>query len=336
MNIIQEHSLTKFNTLHLVSISKYFLELNDLLLLDQIRKWLANEQIKYLILGGGSNVLLPEYYDGLIIFNNLHGIFVTDYDDTNVKIKVMAGENWDDFVKYSVDNEYYGIENLSLIPGSVGAAPVQNIGAYGVEVASVIDFVEVYNLKTGAVYLISNKDCNFKYRYSIFKEQHDYVIIAVHFILSKVKKFNYQYVDLKEKLGNLNDLTINKMRNTIVKIRSEKLPDWRLIGNVGSFFHNPIITNDQLQLLLKEYPKLPYYKQLEVDLVKVSAGWLIDNAGLKGYQNGKVGVYHKQALVLVNHGDAVQTDLLNLAQFIQTKIKDLYNINLIIEPLIVQ
>ncbi len=336
MNIIQNHSLTNLNTLHLVSLAKYFIKLNDLLLLDTISDFIAKEKIKYLILGGGSNVLLPKYYDGLIILNNLKGIFVVSNNDKHIQLKVMAGESWDDFVKYSVDNKYYGIENLSLIPGSVGASPVQNIGAYGVEVSSVINFVEVYNLKTGEFSQIKNKDCNFKYRYSIFKEQHDYIIVAVHFILAKEKKFNYQYLDLKNKLGDLDSLTIKKIRNTIIQIRSEKLPDWKLIGNVGSFFHNPIITDERLQILLKQYPNLPYYRKKEENLIKVSAGWLIENAGLKGYRDGNVGVYHKQALVLVNYGEAIQIDLLNLAKYIQEKIRNLYNINLIIEPLIVQ
>jgi UDP-N-acetylmuramate dehydrogenase len=336
MNVVQDQSLLNFNTLKLTSIAKYFIELDDISIISQIKGFLQSNKLNYIVLGGGSNLLLPEYYSGVIIKNNLKGIQIIAENHSYIRLKVMAGEVWDNFVQYAVDKGYYGIENLSLIPGSVGASPVQNIGAYGVDVSSVIEYVELYDLISGDFIILDKIECDFKYRYSIFKRKQNYIITAVCFTLSKNKQFNYNYADLKYKLGDLSKLTIKKVRDTIIEIRSSKLPDWNILGNVGSFFHNPIIDKKLINKLLIKYPNIVYYEESNKDLVKVSAGWLIDNAGLKGYRIGSVGVYDKQALVLVNYANSTQKNILNLANFIQDKISNMYGIDLVIEPLIIK
>ncbi len=326
--------LTSLNTLHLNSHADNFISLKDLAKLEHIRALLSDYQ-KFFVLGGGSNLILPENYDGLVIHNQLMGISVANLAPDYALITAMAGENWDKFVAYCVKNGYYGIENLSLIPGTVGASPVQNIGAYGVEVKDFIESVLIYDWEVGEFKKFSNSDCQFSYRNSFFKNKARYLVVSVTFKLLNSPKLNTSYGDVAKHLAEIASPTPLDLRNIIIKIRSNKLPNPDIIGNAGSFFHNPIISKAQADKLLLAYPNLPVFPVADSTLCKVSAGWLIDNLGLKGFRQGNVGVYAKQALVLVNHGGATQHELLGFANFIQQKVNEKYQINLNIEPIII-
>jgi UDP-N-acetylmuramate dehydrogenase len=288
--------LTSLNTLHLQSSAANYLILSDASQLNELHNELKS-YTNYLILGGGSNIILPEEYEGLVIHNQLKGILYEDYDDEHVLVTAYGGEIWDNFVAYCCENGSYGLENLSLVPGTVGASPVQNIGAYGVEVKDFIESVNVYDLHSGKFCAFSNLECQFAYRDSMFKRNPHYLVISVTFKLLKFPQLKLNYGDISNALAGITNPTPHELRQAIIQIRQNKLPDPALIGNVGSFFHNPIIAEDIANDLLLKYPKLPIYKTDQAGLVKVSAGWLIDNLGLKGYREGKVGVYAKQALV---------------------------------------
>lgn len=326
-------SLNHLNTLHLNSTAINYLILDDINKLASIRN-ILNKYDKFFVLGGGSNLILPEIYTGLAIHNKSSGISIRNLDDEYCLVTAMSGENWDNFVAYSIENGCYGLENLSLIPGTVGAAPVQNIGAYGVEVKDFITEVTVFDWETGNILTLTNTDCQFSYRNSIFKTKPQYFVISVTFKLLKKAKLNTNYGDVAKFMSETNTPTPQDLRNIIINIRQNKLPNPNEIGNAGSFFHNPIIDNEHAQELLEQYPNLPLYPTSNPYKSKISAGWLIDNLGLKGYQTGNVGVYTKQALVLVNYGNATKTELLKFAAFIQNKVNEKYQIQLNIEPII--
>ncbi|HLX54878.1 MAG TPA: UDP-N-acetylmuramate dehydrogenase [Aquella sp.] len=328
----QNYPLNKLNTLHLVSTAKQYVALTDIGDLPQIAGYA--KELNIFVLGGGSNIILPEVYPGLIIHNQLHGITLLETTDDYVLVKVMAGEVWDSFVAYTVEHGWFGLENLSLIPGTVGAAPIQNIGAYGVEAKDFMDSVEVYDIKNKKFIQLSNSECQFKYRDSYLKHNAHLIVTSVVFRLRRAAKLNTSYADVAKALAVLTNPTALDLRNCVIKIRQAKLPDPAVIGNVGSFFHNPILDIAVVKQLQDKYPTIPVYK-VDDEKSKVSAGWLIDNLGLKGYRQGNVGVYDKQALVLVNHGNAHATELLDLAHYIQDKVWANYAIRLNIEPLIV-
>jgi UDP-N-acetylmuramate dehydrogenase len=302
--------------------------------LPQIANYINNGQPQFFVLGGGSNIILPEIYQGLVIHNQLLGIHIVEDTANYVVVRAAAGENWDSFVLYTLNNGWFGLENLSLIPGTVGASPIQNIGAYGVEVKDFIQSVEVFDIETRETKIIDKDKCNFSYRNSMFKTQHNYIVTNVTFRLSKTPHLNTKYGDLAHKLAEISNPTPLDLRNCVIEIRSGKLPDPKLIANVGSFFHNPIVDNTHAKLLLDKYPKLPVFA-VDDTHSKVSAGWMIDNLGLKGYQIGNMGVYDKQALVLVNHANADKTEALNFANFIQNKVWQEYGIKINIEPIII-
>jgi len=325
--------LSKLNTLRLQSTASAYTSLTQTNQLSEINRLLPGYP-KYFVLGGGSNLILPESYAGLVIHNQLRGIQIDSETDVNKIITAMAGEPWDNFVSWCCDNEAYGLENLSLIPGTVGASPIQNIGAYGVEVKDFIDHVTVYDFNTGQTIKFLNHECQFSYRNSFFKNNHRYLVISVTFKLLKSPSLNANYGDIAKQLAQIKNPTPHNLRNCIITTRQSKLPDPAEIGNVGSFFHNPIIKEEEANKLLQIHPQLPVYSTDTAGLKKVSAGWLIDNLGLKGYRQGNIGVYHKQALVLVNHEPATQHDILKFANFIQDQVKDKYNIQLNIEPII--
>lgn len=331
MKVIDNFNLDKLNTLHLQSIAKYYFELNSITQLNELKDYVKTFKHDYFILGGGSNLILPKLYNGLVIHNCLKGISIDEQDQYNY-VSVYAGEVWDEFVQYTIDNGCYGLENLSLIPGSVGASPVQNIGAYGVEVKDFIDSVTVFDFITGEIKVFNNQDCEFKYRDSMFKRNSNYLIISVTFRLLKTAKLNITYGDLAKSMANYTNPTALNLRNEVIKIRSSKLPDPKVIGNVGSFFHNPILCNEHADSLKEKYPNLPIYL-VDEQHKKVSAGWLIDNLGLKGFILGKMGVYDKQALVLVNKGGANKSDVMTIAQHIIQKVYDEYQVKLNIEPI---
>lgn len=287
---------------------------------------------KKLILGGGSNMLLTQDFNGLVIHINMKGIDIVSENDHSVTVKAQAGENWHEFVLWCIENDFGGVENLSLIPGNVGTAPIQNIGAYGVEVKDVIESCEAVSIDSKTIKTFSNTECNFGYRNSIFKQEAKgkFIITNVTFKLSKHKhKLNASYGSIASELkkNGIEQPTIKDISNAVISIRKSKLPNPKDIGNSGSFFKNPIISKQEFEELLKNFNDMPSYP-ISNNKVKVPAGWLIEKAGFKGKRFGNYGVHQKQALVLVNYGGASGTEILNLSQLIQKTIKRLFNISI--------
>ena len=333
MLTLQENvDLTPLNTLHLQSTAAHYLVLEAVEQLEAISLAVAKFP-QFFVLGGGSNLILPTNYQGLVVHNKLRGIEVSASGEERI-VTAMAGENWDEFVAYCTNNGAFGLENLSLIPGTVGASPIQNIGAYGVEVKDFIETVLVYDLSTQQLIRLSNAECKFTYRNSILKNNSCYIVISVSFKLSAQSKFNLGYGDVAQKMASIKSPTPQDLRHIIIAIRQSKLPDPQELGNVGSFFHNPVVPDKKLYKLLTEYPNLPQFPTANPEYIKISAGWLIDNLGLKGLRQGNVGMYAKQALVLVNYGGACQSELLEFADWIQAQVKERYDLQLNIEPII--
>ncbi|MDD3265888.1 MAG: UDP-N-acetylmuramate dehydrogenase [Burkholderiales bacterium] len=332
LKTITNYDISTLNSLKLSSTAKYYTILDDYAQLENIQQELINHK-KFFVLGGGSNIIVPEVYDGLIIHNQLKGIEIID-DGEYYLVTAKAGEIWDDFIAYCGNNGAYGLENLSLIPGTVGASPVQNIGAYGVEVKDFITQIEVYDLNDTQIKYLTNLECNFSYRNSILKSLPNFLVLSVTFRLPKISPMNCNYGDIKSKLEIIMNPSAQDLRNCIIETRNSKLPSPEVIGNAGSFFHNPIIDTTFANALKEQYPNLPCYPMLQAQYTKVSAGWLIDNLGLKGFRQGNFGTYDKQALVIVNHGNGTQSELLDFASFIVNQVKQTYNIELNIEPII--
>lgn len=332
LNLQENVDLTLLNTLHLKSLASHYVVLEHVEQLDEICALISNAS-PFFVLGGGSNLIVPPLYHGLVVHNQLRGIEIAQNGNERI-VTAMAGENWDEFVAYCTRNNAFGLENLSLIPGTVGASPIQNIGAYGVEVKDFIDEVLVYDLQTAQLVTLSNSDCQFSYRNSSLKNNPRYIVISVSFRLSAQAELNVSYGDVAQRMASIAAPTPYDLRNTIIAIRQSKLPDPQELGNAGSFFHNPVLPQENVQKLLTQYPKLPLFNTADPEYIKISAGWLIDNLGLKGLRHGNVGVYPKQALVLVNYGGACQTELLEFAEWIQSQVKAHYDLRLHIEPII--
>lgn len=288
-----------------------------------------NENI--LILGGGSNVLFVNDFDGTVIIPDLKGMELIEETETQVLVKAGAGEVWDDLVKFSIKNKLWGIENLSLIPGSVGAAPIQNIGAYGVELVDVFISLTAMDIETLEMKTYNKEDCNFSYRNSIFKKdlKNKSIITDVTLKLSKQGKPNLGYGAFKEKFEGreVDEINIAEISDAVREIRMSKLPDVGKIGNGGSFFKNPEIDIDTLIRLKNEFPDIVYF-ELPDNKYKIAAGWMIDRCGLKGYRMGDVGTFPKQALVIVNYGNATGVEILEFAKIIKKKVYDKFQIEL--------
>ena len=285
---------------------------------------------KHLILSGGSNLLFTTDFDGLILKNNIKGIEVVFEDNNHTYLKVGAGENWHDFVLWTIKQGLSGLENMSLIPGNVGTAPIQNIGAYGVEVKDVITKVRGINLEEKKLFTLSNVDCDFRYRDSIFKNKlKDKIIITeVIFKLSREAQHNTKYGAILEELQNLGlEISTTNISKAVISIRERKLPNPKELGNSGSFFKNPIINNTQFSELQKKFSEIVGYKNSETE-TKIAAGWLIEQCGWKGYRKGDAGVHKNQALVLVNYGNAKGEEIISLAKEIQQSIKDKFGIKI--------
>lgn len=329
----QNINLKEFNTFGIEVFAKEFLTLNSKEESIEFFKNNPLENENFLILGGGSNLLLTEDFDGLVIHNNLKGIEICKEDENSVTLKVGAGENWHNFVLHSIELGYSGIENLSLIPGNVGASPMQNIGAYGVEVKDVITKVEAISISSGEVFYFSNKDCEFDYRSSIFKTSHknQYFISSVEFKLSKQPNFNVSYGAIKTQLIehgiDESALTTKAISDAVIAIRKSKLPDPSEIGNSGSFFKNPVINEVQFEQLKKKFKEMPAY-QLPQGGYKLAAGWLIEKTGWKGYTEGNYGVHKKQALVLVNYGGATGLEIYDLSERILLSVQQKFGVTL--------
>jgi UDP-N-acetylmuramate dehydrogenase len=333
MQVQKNISLKPYNTFGIDAEARYF---NTFSSTSQLEELLLTSKTelqapKYLILGGGSNILLTKDFDGLVLKNEIRGIEVVKEDTEHVYIKVGAGENWHQFVMYCVQNNYAGIENLSLIPGNVGASPMQNIGAYGVEVKEVFEELDGFYIQDNSVVKFSLSDCAFGYRESVFKNKYkgQFVIISVTYRLNKTPKFQTSYGAVQQELEKMGiqELNIQAISQAIINIRSSKLPDPKEAGNAGSFFKNPQVLKEKFQELKLIYPAIPSFPVDDLH-VKVPAGWLIEQCGWKGYRKGDAGCYPKQALVLVNYGSASGKEIFDLSEEILQSVKIKFGIEL--------
>lgn len=294
----------------------------------------ANDLAIY-VLGGGSNTLFMEDWAGMVIDVQLAGIEKVFEDDQAYTIFAAAGVHWHSFVAYCLSQGWYGLENLALIPGRVGASPIQNIGAYGVELDAFVQSVHVLNRETLEVETLSREACQFGYRDSVFKHsaKDQYVIIGVSFCLPKRWKPQTDYGAITEQLGD-NEPSPQNIFEAVISIRQSKLPDPKDLGNAGSFFKNALVTSEKAKALKATFPEMPQYDQPDGQTTKIPSGWLIDHLGLKGYRHGNVGVYDKQALVLVNHGSGTQEELTELIDHIQGEVAMTFEIELEVEPML--
>ena len=331
MKTIEQHkSLKAYNTFAVESFCEHFISVNTT---EELRAALLNEDFsERFILGGGSNLLLTKNLSGLCIHVNLKGIRVIEEDDDHAIIEASAGENWHDFVLWTLNQGYGGLENLALIPGNIGTAPIQNIGAYGVELKDSFVNCTTLETKTAITHRFNLEEVVFGYRNSIFKTdlKGKHVVTAVQFRLTKknhILKTNYGAI--QEELGNYVSSPKN-IAKAVIAIRQRKLPDPKKIGNSGSFFKNPVVTETHFQNLLFKYPEMPHYR-ISDSGVKIPAGWIIDRLGYKGIKRGAAGVHEHQALVLVNHGNASGIEILTLAKEIQEKVLVNFKISLEIE-----
>lgn len=328
-NIQQNIDLSPFNTFGIHARAGYFSAIHStahLQMLLQDPKW---HTIPKFILGGGSNILFTKDFDGLVIKNEIKGIEKVSEDADHVWLKVGAGENWHEFVLYCIANGYGGVENLSLIPGTIGAAPIQNIGAYGVELKDVFHELEAVQISDGKIKLFNHDDCQFGYRESVFKSicKNQFVITSVTLCLDKNPIFNVSY-DALHKVLKDTQLSLKTVSDAVIQIRSSKLPDPKEIGNAGSFFKNPIIPEVQFIELKKQFPSIAHFATESSEFTKISAGWLIEQCGWKGKRIGDIGVYDKQALVIVNFGAGTGADILDLVQQIQNSVLKKFGVRL--------
>ncbi len=331
MKIQHNISLKNYNTFNIDVNAKQFISITSVYELQQLLK----QEKELFLLSGGSNMLLTKDIDKLVVHVDIKGISIDKENHNDIYITVNAGENWHEFVLWCVSQNYGGIENLSLIPGNVGTCPIQNIGAYGVEVKDTITQVEAIEIETGKLISFSNRECNFGYRNSIFKNdvKGKYILTSVSFQLTKNEhNLNTSYGAIETELisKEIKNPNLKDISEAVIAIRKSKLPDPKEIGNSGSFFKNPIISKILFEKLQKKHPKIPSYPVSE-ETVKVLAGWLIEQSGFKGKRFGDYGVHKKQALVLVNYGNASGKDIFALAQKIQTTIKKNFEIDLEIE-----
>lgn len=328
MKIYRNYSLKDKNTFNIDVKADYFAAPKTL---QELYDIISDKLLIYnelLIIGDGSNLLFIDNFKGLVLQPEFYGKQVVSENDTEVKIKALAGENWDDFVKWTVDNNYSGLENLSLIPGRVGASAVQNIGAYGVEVADMIYEVETIELSTFKTRIFTATECEFAYRHSIFKQAEykgKYLVSAVTFTLSKKPEYKLNYGKLSDEIQKIGKLNIQNVRTAVINIRKNKLPQPELTPNAGSFFKNPIIKYDFLSELLQKYPELVYYK-IDYNTYKVAAAWLIDKLAWKNKNYTKAAVHTNQALVLINKDNASGTEILKLANEIKQSVFDTFKI----------
>ena len=331
MNIIENYPLLKLNTFGVDVKAKYFVSINTINELIEVIKTNVFKDLQLLILGGGSNILFTKDFDGLVILNNIKGKEIIDQNQKSIFLKIGAGENWHELVMYCVDNGWGGIENLSLIPGNTGTAPMQNIGAYGVEIKETFVELEALEISSGKIVKFNNSDCEFGYRESVFKNKikNQYIILNITLELMKNPVININYGDVKAILEtqNIKNPAIKEVSNAIISIRQSKLPDPKKIGNSGSFFKNPIVTLNQLELIKKKYPNVVNYEINENEF-KIAAGWMIERAGWKGKKFNNYGVHEKQALVLVNYGLANGMEIFDLSEKIILDIKDKFGITL--------
>lgn len=330
MKIFRNYDLTKLNTFGISVQAKFFTQLDSE---SDLKELFLSPEFKNnsrLFLGGGSNILFTKNFDGIVVLNKLKGIEILEENFKEVLVRSMGGEIWHDLVLFSVDRNYWGIENLSLIPGTVGAAPMQNVGAYGVELKDVLEEVEVYEIETGIKKVFKKEECEFGYRESVFKNglKGKYFISAIVLRLNKKEKLNINYKALQEYLKE-NKIEIKSSKNiseAVVSIRKSKLPDPLLIGNAGSFFKNIYIDNKKAEEIKTKYSDVPLFE--DGNLIKISAAWLIEKCGWKGKKIGNVGMHEKQALVLVNYGGATGEEIKNFSEEIIVSVFSKFGLKL--------
>jgi UDP-N-acetylmuramate dehydrogenase len=330
MQIQENISLKPYNTFGINATAKYFTAFTSVNDVEELFAFYSkNKLTNTLILGGGSNILLTQNFNGLVAKNDMQGIEVVKEDAQHVYVKAAAGENWHRFVLYCIKNNYAGVENLSLIPGNVGASPMQNIGAYGVEIKDVFEELEGYNIEDKKVTTFSNKDCEFGYRESIFKRKYKdkFIITTVTYRLNKVPLFNTSYGAIQQELEKMGttELSIAAISQAVINIRESKLPNPAEIGNAGSFFKNPTVTKEKFEMLKIEFTNIVGYPVNDKE-VKLAAGWLIEQCGWKGYRKGDAGCHAKQALVLVNYGNANGIDIYNLSTEIMNSVEEKFGV----------
>jgi UDP-N-acetylmuramate dehydrogenase len=328
MEIQHNFSLKNHNTFGIDAKAKEFVAVHSVSDLKEVLE--QNTAKKKFVLGGGSNMLLTQDVDALVIHVDLKGKKVIKEDDDFVWVEGQAGENWHEFVLWNIDNNFGGLENMSLIPGNVGTTPVQNIGAYGAEIKDTFVSCDAINIATREMKTFSKEECNFGYRESIFKHEvkDQYIITSVVFKLTKRNhKINISYGDIMKELekNHVTEPAIKDVSNAVIAIRQSKLPDPKELGNSGSFFKNPIITREHFEKVHEQFPHMKYY-EISPTEVKVPAGWLIEEAGFKGMRVGDAGVHKNQALVLVNYGNATGQEIVNLSKEIQKTIFEKYTI----------
>lgn len=329
MQIKKNIDLKPFNTFQIEHKAKFFAVLENENDLPEILEFAKKNHLELLILGGGSNILLTKDFEGLVILNKILGLKIIQEDENEILISVGAGEIWHDLVLFCVENNWGGIENLALIPGTVGAAPMQNIGAYGVEIQSVFHSLEGFNLESNSTETYYKKYCDFNYRSSIFKTKlkNKFIITKVNFILRKKPKLSLEYGAIQDKLTEQNIInpSIKEVAKIVCSIRESKLPDPKKIGNAGSFFKNPIISKEHFEIIKTNYNDLKGYF-INKNEIKISAAWLIEKCNWKGKIIGNTGTYKNHSLVLVNHGNAKGKEIWNLALEIQKSVESKFNI----------
>ena len=334
MTLVENCSIKPYTTFGIEAKARYFVRVSTVEELSEALNHPLVAGLPVLILGGGSNLLFSKDYEGLVVKIEFKGISVDHQNNETVLVSAGAGEDWDNFVSFCVGKGYAGLENLSLIPGVVGTCPVQNIGAYGVEVKDTIEHVTVYDRNSGQISVLTNAECHFGYRESIFKysAKGKYIITSVTFRLSLNPVFHTQYGAITAELATMGvyNLSISAIRNAVISIRTHKLPDPLVIGNAGSFFKNPSIDSDHYNRLREQFPGIVAYKLPDANY-KLAAGWLIEQCGWKGYRKGDAGVHAQQALVLVNYGQATGAEMLELASAIQYSVKAKFGIDLEME-----
>lgn len=321
MEVRENYSLKNYNTFGIDVKCRYFVESDTE---SEFLEFVSSYELKpeeIMVLGEGSNFLFTDDFDGTVFYPTMKGMEIVEENDEHVWVKVGAGEVWDDFVAWAVEQGYGGVENLSLIPGHVGAAPVQNVGAYGMEAGDTIERVEAIQIEKARKETISAADCRFAYRDSIFKGEwkNRYIVTYVVFRLTKVPEFRLNYGSVREELQKLGEMSLKNIRRAIIQIRRAKLPDVKELPNAGSFFKNPVVSREQAGQLKERYPELPIYP-VDEDRVKLAAGWLIEQCGWKGKDLGKAGVYEKQALILVNRAGASGVEVARLANEVKKSV----------------
>jgi len=336
--VTSDVDLQPYNTLQVSAKASHFAAIESI---DQLQEILQHSQADdqpLLVLGGGSNILFADDFDGLVLHVEIMGKEILKETDDHVWLKIGAGENWHQMVRYCVEQGWGGIENLSLIPGTVGAAPIQNIGAYGVELAQVFEWLEAAHIESGEVHRFDKEDCRFGYRDSIFKNElkGQYLVTQVVLKLSKDPQLNTSYGAIQSELEKrgVSEPTIRDISDIVIDIRNSKLPNPDTLGNAGSFFKNPVVKNKVFERIKAEYPGAPGYSMGD-EKTKIPAGWLIEEAGWKGKIVGNAGTYKQQALVIVNHGGANGKEILALAIKIRTSVADTFGIELVPEVNIV-